>query len=189
MPREALWIPKGNLAEAKQFIVAASPNGGKAKFPDTPANRILLKMFMLMDEDGNGMLEENECVAIGRILLGDAAAAQAQWDELLREADDDGSGTISVEEWMAWKGRGASDRDVPALEEHYQRLSQTRARAMQQQLTARGAAATEAPPGGNKSVSKRVVVKGGKRTTTTTTVITDAQGNSRKMVETAVVPA
>ena len=89
---------------------------------------------------------------------------------------------------MAWKGRGVSERDVPALEEHYQRLSQARARAMQQQLASRGAA-REAQPGEKKSVSTRVVVKGGKRTTTTTTIITDARGSTRKTVETIVVPA
>lgn len=189
MPIE-LFNPKQKKFTVQQFIVAPSPNGGKATFPDTAANRILLKMFMLHDEDGNGMLDAKEGVAIGRMLGGDAGAAQRQWDEMLREADADGSGTLSVEEWMAWKGRSVSDRDVPALEEHYQRLEQARVRAMMQQMTPRGGEKNDGvPPGGKKSVTSKSVVRGGKRTTTTTTVITDAQGNSRKSVDTIVAPA
>lgn len=183
-----------NTLTTELFIVAPSPKGGTCKFPDTPTNRILLKTFMLLDEDGNGMLDAKEGVAIGRMLGGDASAAQRQWEEMLREADADGSGTIELEEWMAWKAESAQHQDVHALEEHYQRLEQARARARQQQLSARGGNQAEdgladVPPGGKKSVSKKVVIQDGQRTTTTTTLITDAQGNTQTSVKTEVEPA
>lgn len=96
---------------------------------------ILTKIFQLMDSDKNGHIDEQEGWAIGRALGASGGDAKKWWDTIVT-ADTDGSGTIELEEWLAYnlaayKGKEASG--LLELQAMYERLEMNLARRTQQQ--------------------------------------------------------
>ena len=86
-------------------------------------------MFATMDLDGDGEIDEQEGVAIGRMLAGgDAAKGKVFWDELLAAADTDDSGTVSREEYLAFGRKHTDIKAVDTLQLHLARLEEATAR-------------------------------------------------------------
>jgi len=105
---------------------------------------ILTKVFQLMDSDKNGHIDEQEGWAIGRALGGSGGDAKKWWDTILA-ADTDGSGTIELDEWLAYNltaYKGKEGSGLLELQAMYERLEQSLARRAQQQHLAQVSAAT-----------------------------------------------
>lgn len=103
---------------------------------ETPRGPVLRKMFKAMDTDGDGSIDEREGLAIGRVLAGDTAGAVQFWEQLRKGADSDGDGVVSLDEYLQYSRAQTASRNPEevsrGLEEHLQRLQESRARQFQQ---------------------------------------------------------
>lgn len=129
--REDKWTP----VEAAELVGTE----GKAIRP------ILISIFQILDEDGNGKIDEAEGVAAGRALFGAALngnQAQNWWDELLVYSDDDNDLCVSLEEWIGFQTHNFSDVPVKVAMERLQQMKdklQEGAAARATQLSRRAA--------------------------------------------------
>ena len=82
---------------------------------DTPRGPILKKMFAEMDSNGDGVIDEKEGLAIGRLLAGgNAGEAKRFWEEMKAGADTDKNGTVSLDEYVNYGRDVTSANDCDA---------------------------------------------------------------------------
>jgi Ca2+-binding EF-hand superfamily protein len=100
---------------------------------DTPRGPILKKMFAEMDSNGDGVIDEKEGLAIGRLLAGgNAGEAKRFWEEMKAGADTDKNGTVSLDEYVNYGRDVTSANAADVLQLHLARLEEARARQAQQ---------------------------------------------------------
>ena len=99
----------------------------------SPRSRALRKIFQHMDANGDGVIDELEGVAIGRLLNGGSAdAGQRFWQQLLLDVDTDVSGDVSLTEYLAYGRKVYAPSDTLQLEIHLQRLEENASRQARQ---------------------------------------------------------
>ena len=112
--------------------MSATPRCG-----DSPRTGVFKKMFCVMDTNGDGSIDAEEGMAIGRVLCGgDVAAGTRWWTAMLSEADHDGSGTVSIEEYLSFAREKTKDSPAREVVAKFQidlaRLEESASRKQQQ---------------------------------------------------------
>jgi len=83
---------------------------------------ILLKIFNMLDLNGDRTISESEGVAAGRALYGNAHKGQNWWDEMVAYADDDYDGKVHENEWLEFQIRDKGDMPLKLAQQELQAM-------------------------------------------------------------------
>ena len=83
---------------------------------------ILGRIFELLDQDGNGYIEEREGLAAGKALFSNVHKAKQWWDELLVYADNDMDQRVRLQEWCDFQLENRSDQPLAVARRELQQM-------------------------------------------------------------------
>merc|ERR1712072_795416 len=70
---------------------------------------LLTEIFHLMDDNGDGSIDEDEGVAIGKAMGESEEQAKKSWKAMCKDMDDDGNTTIELPEWLDFYTKSLKD--------------------------------------------------------------------------------
>merc|ERR1712144_143391 len=76
---------------------------------DPEIKSILEEVFHLMDDNGDGGIDEDEGVAIGIAMGENEEQAKKSWKAMCKDMDDDGNTTIELPEWLEFYKKSLKD--------------------------------------------------------------------------------
>merc|ERR1711907_216182 len=91
------------VCEVPKNDMAATVGDGEAIKP------LLTEIFELMDENGDGSIDETEGIAIGKAMGESEEQAKKSWKAMCKDMDDDGNTTIELPEWLDFYTKSLKD--------------------------------------------------------------------------------
>merc|ERR1711924_92617 len=92
---------------------------------DSQIQDILMEIFKLMDDNGDGEIDKSEGVAIGMAMGESEEDAAKSWEHMCKDMDNDKDQTIDADEWLSFYKNALKDAPVDEVIEMLNKMKAT----------------------------------------------------------------